>query len=88
MPRQECQGPSGAPLSRAARAAGPGGAVIVFAAPRYCAAATPFAASWAQRPGEEGVLGRRGGGRARVAATTAAAGREVDCVWGCEDGKR
>lgn len=64
------------------------GAVIVCAAPpRYCAAATPFAAGSAPRPGEEGVRRRRGGGRARVAATAVAARREVDCVWGCEDGK-
>lgn len=63
------------------------GAVIVCAAPRYCAAATPFAAGSAPRPGEEGVCRRRGGGRARVAATAVAARREVDRVWGCEDGK-
>lgn len=62
------------------------GAVIVCAAPRYCAAATPFAAGSAPRPREEDVRGQPGGGQARVAS--ASGRKEVDCVWGYGDGKR
>lgn len=67
------------PLPRRARRRS-WGAVIVCAAPRYCAAAVRFAAGSAPRPVEAGIRRRRGGGRARVAAAEAVARREVDCL--------